>query len=105
MDNPKVNKVNLELSISSKALIVGALLTMPFHFILIPYNYQICAKRSLSFEYTFLTTNDENEFIEKWNKADMRARLKFMENMGFKKLQELGIIYPVSENSNTGILN
>lgn len=92
MENLLLNKVNLLLSVSSKALIVVAILSMSFHFILIPNNYQICAKRSLSLEYTFLTTNDENEFIQKWNKADMGERLKFNDNVGFRKLQELGII-------------
>ena len=105
MENQLLNKVNLVLSISLKVLLVIAILTLPFHLILIPNNYQICAKKSLSLEYTILTTNDENEFIEKWNKADMGTRLKFTENAGFKKLQELGIIYPASVNSNTGILN
>jgi hypothetical protein len=92
MENQLLNKVNLLLSVSSKAIIVVAMLSLPFHFILIPNNYQICAKRSLSLEYTFLTTNDENEFIDKWNKADMRERLKFNDNAGFKKLEDLGII-------------
>ena len=96
MENQLLNKVNLLLSVSSKALIVVVMLTMPFHFILIPNSFQICTKRSLSFEYTFLTTNDENEFIEKWNKAELSERLKFNDNAGFKKLEELGII--VSSN-------
>lgn len=64
--------------------------TLPFHYAL--DDQKVFLKDSLSFNYTFVTNEDVEELLDRYNKASFYEKLTIRQDYIFRKLVEQGII-------------
>lgn len=74
------------------------ILTLPFHYV--PSRMMVFPKNSLTFSYTFITEDDINSIIDRYNNTDIFERQAINNESIVRKLKEKGIIVEKdSENS------
>lgn len=77
--------------------------TLPFHYAL---DYQkVFLKDSLSFNYTFITKEDVNKLLDKYNKASFYEKLTIRGDYIFRKLMEQGIIFEENNKENNNSID
>ena len=80
-------------------IVIALILTLPFHYV--PSKMMMFPKNCLSFSYTFITQDDVNSIIERYNNASFIGRQVINNEPIVSKLIEKGIIVEKSsENSN-----
>ena len=78
---------------------IALILTLPFHYV--PSKMMMFPKNCLTFSYTFITQDDINSIVARYNNASFTERQAINNEPIVRKLMEKGIIAEKdSENSN-----
>ncbi len=68
-------------------------LTLPFHYV--PGELRMFPKEHFTFSNTFISKEDVDALLKRFNEASILERSKIMDEPLFKKLSEKGIIYTI----------